>query len=173
MAPPPHSLECMHQSSAPCSIHWQLVGSSILKVTRVNFPVSLSERGKEEWGKEEWGGSAIWRMMEREIDAGGVIEKWLARKLLPERTAYRKNNGVEVECSCDRGEVGGRRLAEEKRDRRAVLLGRGHALWLRWIWVGQQAYQIADRRRHVWKTTAVVGLPYINIDWANGKWNIH
>lgn len=48
-------LQRMHQSSAPCSIHRQLSGSSILKVTGVNFPVSLSDREKKREGKEEWG----------------------------------------------------------------------------------------------------------------------
>lgn len=92
---------------------------------------------------------------------------------MPERTAYRKNNGVKVECSRDRGEVGGRKLAEKSETGEQFCSVEAMLCGCVGMNMGGSA-SLSDRRQEVtrvlmWETTAVVGLPYINIDWANGK----
>lgn len=133
----PLVLQRMHQSSAPCSIHRQLSGSSILKVTGVNFPVS--DREKKRKGKRSEGKGKMWHLRKQGKwewnwwSCGKVLDDSRINNVQRSKNAriQKKGKGVKVSDDIDgTTEMAGKewRKKEKLRDRTAVRLG--HARWL-------------------------------------------
>lgn len=120
----PPVLQRMHQSSAPCSIHQQLLGSSILKVTGGELSSVIVRQRKEERGKEEVRGKVKYDIM-RESGRDGGGDGGVTWGVTMTRDMEKWQNigngmGIEMKLGCEKEEERRKKENQREKDRTAV-----------------------------------------------------